>query len=180
MKKQITFFLALMMATMLSANNINVTNVKLTGQNTTGQYSLVQFDISWENSWRTSSAPNNWDAAWVFVKYKVSGGTWNHAMLNLTGHTAPSGSTITPASDGTGAFIYRDAIGTGAFSKTGVQLRWNYGANGVADNAVVDIQVFAIEMVYVPTGAFTVGSGGTEAGAFYKYPATTDPYQISR
>jgi len=166
MKKQITLFLALLIATLLSANNIAVTNIKLTGQNTTSQYTMVQFDISWENSWRTSSAPNNWDAAWVFVKFKVGNGTWNHATLNLTGHTAPSGSTITTASDGTGAFIYHDADGTGPFAKTGVQLRWNYGANGVADNAVVDIQVFTIEMVYVPVGAFYVGTGGTGAGSF--------------
>jgi hypothetical protein len=166
MKKQITLFLALLIATMLSANNIAVTNIKLTGQNTLSQYTMVQFDISWENSWRTSSAPYNWDAAWVFVKFKVGSGTWNHATLNLTGHTAPIGSAITTASDGTGAFIYRDADGNGLFTMTGVQLRWDYGANGVADNAVVDVKVFAIEMVYVPSGAFTVGSGGTETGSF--------------
>ena len=178
------------------ANNIAVTNIKLTGQNISGQYSLVQFDISWENSWRTSSASYNYDAAWVFVKYSIpvtSGGDglWKHAWFNDAGHTAPSGSTVdigllspsgyfNPTTNpGQGAFIYRDANGTGAFTKTGVQLRWNYGANSVADNAVVDIQVFAIEMVYVPTGSFYVGSGGTESGAFYKYPTTTNPYQIA-
>lgn len=183
MKKHITFFFALMVVTMLSANNITITNMKLTGQNTTGQYTMVQLDISWENSWRTSSAPNNWDAAWVFVKYRVSianggDGLWKHATLNLTGHTAPSGSTITPASDGTGAFIYRDGDGIGPFAKTGLQLRWNYGANSVADNAIVDIQGFAIEMVYVPEGSFNLGSGGSEAGHFYEYPTTTDTYTV--
>jgi len=80
MKKQITLLFALILATLLTANNINVTNVKVTGQNTTAgvnhtsNYSLVQFDLTWENSWRTSSAPNNWDAAWVFVKYRVGSG----------------------------------------------------------------------------------------------------------
>ena len=154
------------------ANNITITNASLTGRNATAgvdnaaNYTMVQFDISWDNSWRTSSAPYNSDAAWVFVKYRVGAGDWQHATINYTGNTAPSGSTITPATDGTGAFIYRDADGTGTFSKTGVQLRWNYGSNGVADGATVDVKVFAIEMVYVPTGAFAAGSGGSESSAF--------------
>jgi hypothetical protein len=59
-----------------------------------------------------------------------------------------------------------DADGTGTFSITGAQLRWNYGANSVADDATVDVKVFAIEMVYVPQGSFYVGSGGTETGRF--------------
>lgn len=32
---------------------------------------FVQFDIGWQNSWRVSTAPNNWDAAWVFVKFRA-------------------------------------------------------------------------------------------------------------
>jgi formylglycine-generating enzyme required for sulfatase activity len=180
MKKLFTFFFVLALATMLSANNITVSNLSLTGQNTTSDYTLVKFDISWDNSWRTSSAPNNWDAAWVFVKYKVSGGIWNHATLHASGHTAPAGSTITPSSDGIGAFIYRSSDGTGTFNKTGVQLRWNYGANGVTDNEVIDIQVFAIEMVYVPQGSFYVGNGVVGSDAFYKIPQVTSyPYQIT-
>ena len=178
MKKLLVFISAIILSATLSANNISVSNLSLTGKNTGSDYILVQFDVSWENSWRTSSAPNNCDAAWVFVKYRVAGGAWQHAWLNDTGHTAPSGSTITPGlldpgsafnastNPGLGAFIYRSADGTGTFSKTGVQLRWNYGANSVGDDAVIDIQVFAIEMVYVPAGAFTVGSGGTENGSF--------------
>ena len=183
MKKQIALLFALSVAITLNANNINVTNIKVTGQNTTAgvdnaaNYSLVQFDLSWDNSWRTSSAPNNWDAAWVFVKYRVGAGAWQHARLNDNGHSG-TGATITaglvdPGSAfnastnlGIGIFIHRSADGTGTFSITGAQLRWNYGANGVGDNATVDVQVFAIEMVYVPEGAFTVGSGGTESGSF--------------
>ena len=173
------------------ANNVTVSNFSLTGQNVANHYTMVKFDITWENSWRTSSAPNNWDAAWVFVKYRIGAGAWQHTWLNNTGHINPSGSTITtglldPAlpfnqttNPGLGTFIYRDADGTGTFSKTGVQLRWNYGANGVADNAIIDIRVYAIENVYVPQGSFSVGSGGPEENPFYNYPATTNPYQIT-
>jgi len=174
------------------ANNISVTNFSLMGQNIANHYTMVKFDISWENSWRTSSVPNNWDAAWVFVKYRIGSGAWQHAWLNNTGHLNPAGCTITtglldPAlpfntttNPGLGAFIYRDANGTGTFSKTGVQLRWNYGANGVNDNAIVDIRIYAIEHVYIPQGSFYAGSGGYYEGCtFYKYPTVTNPYQIT-
>ena len=185
------FFLFMFGGYSAFANNITVSNFSLTGQNAANHYVMVKFDITWENSWRTSSAPNNWDAAWVFVKYRIGTGAWQHAWLNNTGHINPTGSTIStglldPAlpfnqttNPGIGAFIYRDANGTGTFSKTGVQLRWNYGANGVADNAVIDISVYAIEVVYVPQGSFYAGSGGTENNLFYKYPTSTNPYQIT-
>ncbi len=188
----LAFMLCLFASYSAFANNISVINFSLTGQNTQSHYAMIKFDISWENSWRTSSAPNNWDAAWVFVKYRVNGtGEWQHAWLNNTGHVNPAGSSISTGllkndsafhqttNPGIGVFIYRDANGTGTFSKTGVQLRWNYGANGVTDAANIDIRVFAIEQVYVPQGSFYIGSGGTEPGGFYKYPATTNPYQIT-
>ena len=119
------------------SNNVTVTSGSLTGKNTSAgvnnaaNYTMVKFTVSWENSWRTSLAPYNSDAAWIFVKYRVGSGPWLHATINTTGYAAPSGSTITPASDGTGAFIYRSADGTGTFTATNAQLRWNYGANGV-------------------------------------------------
>jgi hypothetical protein len=181
----------LLLSAAVFANNITITNVKLTGQNTTSGYTMVQFDISWENSWRTSAGSNNWDAAWVFVKYRVAGGAWQHAWLDNSGHTTPAGSLIDigllmPGTDynattnpGLGAFIFRSADGTGTFTSTGIQLRWNYGANGIADDAAVDIRVYAIEMVSVPQGAFALGSGGSETAAFYKYPTTTNTYQVS-
>jgi len=251
MKRPTTIFFAIMVQTMLCAGNITLTNIHLNGQNTGYDYTMVQFDLCWENSWRTSSAPYNWDSAWVFVKYRINGnyvsaagasssgttvtvasttglrvgmpvkvtagngsfflGTivtaitdattftvshtlwedlsggavvtgyaiWEHATINTGGHTAPAGSTITPASDGTGVFIYRDDNGAGTNTFTNAKIRWNYGTNGVADNAVTDVKVYAIEMVYVPAGTFVSGSGGYENGAFYSYPATTNTYSVS-
>ncbi|KAF0200173.1 MAG: hypothetical protein FD170_3726 [Bacteroidetes bacterium] len=165
----------------LISNNLTISNVSLTGQNAAENYAFIRFDISWENSWRTSTAPNNHDAAWVFAKYRIGSGTWNHVMLSPSGHIAPAGSTVEVPSDLVGAFFYRDADGSGAFTKTGVKLRWNYGASGIGDDDVVDVKVFGLEMVYVPEGAFWVGSttGGNEAGRFYTYPNTDSPYQVS-
>ena len=122
----LTINFVLLLCSGIFANNISTANVKLTGQNTTTHTTQVQFDISWENSWRTSSGPNNWDAAWVFVKYRVNSyGPWQHAYLNASGHITPAGSTInvgllTPGTGfnattnpGMGTFIYRSANGSG-------------------------------------------------------------------
>lgn len=170
------------------ANNIAIANVTPIGQSTAGaqntHYTMVQFDISWANSFRVSTGPSNWDAAWMFVKYRVTvanggDGLWRHATLNTSGFTAPSGSSITAATDGTGAFIYMSADGRSDFNKLGVQLRWNYGLNNkadatpIGDNDLVDIQVFAIEMLWVPQGVFAAGSGGAETSAFTLTTITT-------
>ncbi|RUA26072.1 MAG: hypothetical protein DSY76_06195, partial [Bacteroidetes bacterium] len=34
------------------ANNIQVSNVSVRGQNTTDHYTMIKFDLSWDNSWR--------------------------------------------------------------------------------------------------------------------------------
>lgn len=60
--------------------------------------------------------------------------------------------------DQVGAFVYRSTDGSGDLDLQDVQLVWNYGL-GVDANSVVDVQVFAIEMVYVPEGAFQLGTG---------------------
>ncbi len=125
---------------------------------------MVQFDLTWENSWRNDV---NWDAAWVFAKFSLDdGSTWMHASLNTTGHTAATGATIDTPGDARGVFIYRDANGAGAVNFSPIQLRWNYGADGVADDAMVQVKVFAIEMVLVPEAAFAAGSGGTGPNEF--------------
>jgi formylglycine-generating enzyme required for sulfatase activity len=233
-----------------TANNIQVSNVNVRGRdlsagaNNASNFVMVRFNISWENSWRSESGPSNWDAAWVFAKFRVgrnnptftnvsSSGTtvtvsstallragmpvsvtsgtgafasntvissitnstqfvvsatpstplsgaaiecsriWEHARLHNSGHTASSGSTIenglaspfSPFNSTTnpvlGVFMYRSSAGSGNVAYNGTQLRWNYGANGLSDNAPVTVQVFAIEMVYVPGGVdFNVGGGG--------------------
>jgi formylglycine-generating enzyme required for sulfatase activity len=178
----------------LKANNIQIANVSLTGQNTTSDFTQVQFDINWQNSWRISTGPSNWDAAWVFVKYRVGTGPWLHAFLNDAGHVTGTGTaaTITPGLMNTanafnsttnpamGVFVHRSGVGAGAFTQTGLQLRWNYGANGIADGDAVDIKVFAVEMVFVPQGAFQVGDGSvTSVQGQFRNGSTNTPLSIS-
>ncbi|MEZ4972411.1 MAG: hypothetical protein R2820_03840 [Cyclobacteriaceae bacterium] len=170
------------------ANDIQVSSATLTGQNTTSDFTLVQFDINWSNSWRVSTGPNNWDAAWVFVKYRVEGGAgctpgnWQHATLHSTGHaiTTDNGTTgtITPSADGKGVFMYRSGVGSGAINWDQVQLRWNYGVDGLLDNCNVSIKVFAIEMTYVPQSNFFIGDGASNNGQF-ESAVSGSPYQVT-
>jgi formylglycine-generating enzyme required for sulfatase activity len=150
------------------ANNIAVTNVSLFNRNTSSDYVSVKFDLTWENSFRTSSGAANWDAAWVFVKYKIGEtGEWKHASLSTTGahHSIPSGGTSFQT-DATGIFLYQNANGNGTFTLNGVELRWDYGTDGVSDESKIFVKVFAIEMVHIPEGSFQVGSGGQAGGEF--------------
>jgi len=47
-------------------------------------------------------------------------------------------------------------------------LKWNYGLDNVADNAMVEIKVFGIEMTYIPQGSFYAGDNGTMEAALPK------------
>ena len=168
-----------------TANNIQVANVVLTDQNTASGTTVVQFDLSWENSWRISVGPANYDAAWVFAKFQVGGGAWRSATIILPGSN-PAGVTI-DVQDNLGAFVYRSGDGSGDLSVESVRLIWQYATDGLDEEAIVDIQVFALEMVYVPEGPFRLGTGsnlGTtdnENGEFYRVgssPLLRVPYEV--
>ncbi|MEZ5045590.1 MAG: SUMF1/EgtB/PvdO family nonheme iron enzyme [Chitinophagaceae bacterium] len=190
MKKIISFLIFICAFYGVSfANNISTSNIYITGQNAASDFSLINFNLTWDNSWRTSTNENNWDGAWVFIKFrKANSGNWQHATINYAspgdatacGHTAPSGSFIKTPSDGKGAFIYRSAAGSGTVNWSNIRLRWNYGADGVLDGDSVEIRLFAIEMVYCPQGNYNLGSGGTEYYHFRDgavdtyYPVTSE------
>lgn len=172
------FFVLLSLA--LYGNDIRVTEVGLTDQDEDGGFTFVQFNLSWQNSWRYDTGPANWDAAWVFVKVRISGGEWQHARLHHTGHDVggqalelglldPFSAHHADDNPVMGVFIYREEVGAGTFSVSDILLRWNYSLNGIDDDDVVDVRVFAIEMVYVPQGGFFLGSGGQESNRFYEY-----------
>ena len=70
----VCWLFSMMFPNFIWANNIQVTNTTLVSQNTTSDFVLVQFDVSWENSWRVVGGTNNWDAAWIFIKYRIGAG----------------------------------------------------------------------------------------------------------
>jgi formylglycine-generating enzyme required for sulfatase activity len=182
MKKLLLFFallaIFLFIASPAYSNNIKVDSVSVEDQNVPGKYCFIEFDISWDNSWRTSGIPRNWDAAWIFVKYNVAGSGWYHATLFQTGFVAPTGSDMDITGDSTGVFIYRDASGDGSNNWDNCRLKWDYGTDGVNDDAELEVRVFAIEMVYVPDTSFYLGDGGSKY-RFHKGDDTTQAYLVT-
>lgn len=153
MKQFIRLFLCIVIvgvfAVKSAANNISISNVT-TGTNATGLY--MSFDLSWENSWRNTT---NWDAAWVFFKFKDFDGAWHHLRLTNTNNSIASGFSIS-STDLTGAMIYRSATGYGTVTLTGVQV----GVMNLPGPSGFDIRAFAIEMVQIPQNvAFYLGDG---------------------
>lgn len=173
MKRVFTYILSFLLLTCIAkSNNVQVSNTILTDQDAAAGKISIQFNLSWENSWRTSSAPNNWDAVWLFAKYRKSDGTWHHATLssdNTSSGSMGANATLSMRSDGVGAYYYRSANGEGNINSIAVRLRWHYEANGVDCNLGEDItavKVFAIEMVYVAQGQFRVGTDIPHDGTF--------------
>ena len=158
--KKLLFLLLLSLHVLIShANNIQVTNVVLQPASST-----IQFTVSWDNGWR-SSILNNWDAAYVFIKYKDVDGKWKTLVFNNTGNVIPAGFSSAYAVGGT--FLYRSTAGSGATTITNVKL----GTSVYQLNGIYDIKVFAIEMVYIPYAPFFVGDGLSGTG-FYRNSST--------
>jgi len=156
----------LCLSTLSYGSGLSITNVRRGTYDYGSGNVELKFDVTWMGSWRTSTAPGNWDAVWLFVKFRVGGGPWQHARLNSSGHLAPSGTTLTTglidsaapfnltANPVVGAFVYRSSNGAGTLILSDVVLNWNFAANGVVSGNAVDVKVYGIEMAYVPQGEF--------------------------
>jgi hypothetical protein len=162
--------MALCVFTLLSlstyANNIIVKNVTATAIDSNSAY--IQFDLTWDNSWRIGSGAQNWDAAWVFFKFNTgsTADAYYHCKLSPlnSDHTPVAGSQIDGVSDSVGVFIYRSAAGTpGSNNWTGLKVKWIHKGALTVGGDCINISGFGIEMVYVPQGAFYLGDGSTNS-----------------
>jgi len=196
MKRLVTLFLVTLVTLALASDGF-CSNIKVTSPTLgalSGGSTTVTFNVSWKASWRNATVIGNWDAAWVFVKFRTTtGGTigdWKHASLNNSGHSAPSGATLTTGLVDTssafniatnpvvGAFIYRSSDGAGTFTANNVALSWNYSQDGVTGSDTVEIRVFGIEMVYIPQAGFFAGDNATSTAAFRQGSSDNDPWWI--
>jgi formylglycine-generating enzyme required for sulfatase activity len=161
--------------TFANANNVQLTNVSV-ANNAAGTGKVVQFDLSWENSWRTSST-NNYDGVWVFFKFKDNDNNWYHLNFTGTNIAMPVGATYDlgnsgPSAQGVGIFIYRAQNGFGSVSLTGIKAGvQNYPGTH-------DIRGFAIEMVYIPQGSFYAGDTLSN-NTYQDGPNKSLPFQIT-
>ena len=175
--KYYLFCCGLLLVQWLGANNISISNTQVVIDGPAASEATIRFDLSWENSWRTNNGPSNWDATWIFVKYRTNGGDYQHLKLTGAG-TLPAGATVQVSSDKVGALVYRSAPGTGSVTYS-VELLWDIARDGVAQSDALDLKVFGIEMVYVPQGNFYVGDGNTGKNELFASGTGNQPYQIT-
>jgi len=150
------------------ANNVRITNV--TNTNPGAADPIITFDIAWDNSWRVSSGPSNYDAVWIFVKYqKVPTGSpncesyqeWHHAkMTNVPGDFSVGAPLeVVFVGDSMGIYVQRPADGIGNVAATTVTIRLNLDVPVSPFDPEMNFKIFGIEMVYVPQGDFELGDG---------------------
>jgi len=154
----ITMIAGLVLATTTRASDVDVYNVSLQNVDTTNDEVDIKFDLAQDNTFSGTDANDAdfYDRVWIFAKYSTdSGATWNHATLT-------TGGSITTYADGVGI----SADGMGAFCSPGTNqtVRWDYGADSVADDATAQIRLFAIEMVLIPAGDFYAGDNVEGSG----------------
>jgi formylglycine-generating enzyme required for sulfatase activity len=159
MKKLILLVFIISFGIIIKANNIQITNVSVVPSNNT-----IKFDVSWDNGW-CSNTLNNWDAAWLFFKYKDVNGVWQHMYLTNVGNIIPPGFTANMATSpilGVGTFLYRSTAGNGTTTLTNVEL----GIATAQATGIFDINAYGIEMVYIPQASFYVGDGVSDGSYF--------------
>ncbi len=169
------------------ANNLSITNVTLEDRDASAETAVVEFDINWDNSWRSAE---NHDAAWVILKVTKSS-TVYHGMMKDSGvnpaDTSPGSNKnleVYVPVDKTGAFIRRKVTGTGTVTSTNVRLKLDYGygsgdpdLNAAATDSLV-VKVIGIEMVYVPTAAFRAGDTSSDSAFRRAALGDTGPWYI--
>jgi len=170
MKKYILFFLfMLFVVEVTKANNLTISTPNYNDGNKT-----LTFTITWDNSWKITGGPNNYDGVWLFIKRQACSTTnqWATALLSTTSgdHTAAAVTggaaakllTVDAVSDGMGVFIRRQYNGLGNIPAHTVTLALNSSLTtspAITATANDNFKIFGIEMDYVPQGQFYLGDG---------------------
>ena len=196
MKRLLFLTIGLLLAFSVKANYLRINNVSYDLST-----SNVNFDITWNNSWRvdTMGAPFNWDAAWVIVKFRDCNAfptdPWTHGLVNVSTGASNFANLepilnngtvgISPAPNNTGVMLRHPSNGIRpTFPLQNITLNLsNLPASGD-----LDLRVLGIEMVYVPQGQFlldastlvtsqsTVYPNGYEAFHCMKYEISQQQY----
>lgn len=172
--KKIAIYLMFSFAisTISFANNLILGTPTISG-------STLSFTIKWDNSWKVTDGPANWDAVWIFVKRQTCvAGTvnpWIHATLDASGQSVTGTELqVDNVTDNAGVFVRRSTNGIGNITQATVTLTLASAIGG--DN----IRVFGMEMVNVPTGDFYIGDGGySQSGNTVFGNSTNQPVQIT-
>ena len=174
-RKTIGTLLMLLFGVSLLASDLSISNIRAVDRGDMRNTPVsVIFDIQWKNSWNNAK---NHDAAWVFIKFN---GAWNnHAKLVPSGHRVLQQRNDSPkpeiqvSSDSLGFFIYTSENYRGDLNYK-LQILLDTSTQEIGWNKMNKLSVYGIEMVYIPQGAFTLGSPDAESerrAAFYNSDA---------
>ncbi|MDR0982195.1 MAG: SUMF1/EgtB/PvdO family nonheme iron enzyme [Culturomica sp.] len=156
----------ILLSTNVLANNVRFNSKPSVSFN--GDTVMISFSLSWDHSWRDDF---NWDAVWIFGKYtRGTINEWSHLKLLPTGHRTPAGFTfdlgnITSSAAG-GLFLMRSERGGGnVVSKNFTIKTMRSNMDNITQEDVENNRIFltlsAVEMVYIPYGAYYLGDGAT-------------------
>lgn len=136
----------------------------------------VTFDVEWRNAWRNE---RNHDAVWICVRLSHAGLDAGPARL------VPGAAIKIIDAGGIAGEVVVSADGMGAFVRPAGpcrgDVRWNVqltldesSARFLGENAGSTVSVYAFEMVYIPSGPFTLGDPGEDSvgyAAFFRSDA---------
>ncbi len=168
-------------------NNLHITNVSLKDRFPDNGTVVVEFDISWDNSWRTKI---NHDGVWITVRLydPTSSPIYKKLCKLATSGVNPEGTNVGDNSnieiyvpkDRIGAFIRPAVYGKfHSMSSKGVRLTIDYKTAGFNKMDEVKVSVFGIEMVYVPEGSFYAGDYDVSVASLDQGSGDSDPWYIS-
>lgn len=155
------FFIGSVVALWFLAHSVQAHGLRLSAVEVLDDDEL-ELELRWAHAWRldAQTQPGNHDAAWCFVKYRERGGGWQHLDMPLQASAYANRSQdaveVLPARDGAGFWIRAAAIDSldSLQAKIHIDL-----AQPLPDTSRLQLQAFAIEMVYIPEGAFYAGDG---------------------
>jgi len=180
-------FIFLVFCNCASANNLLISNVSIDQRNPSNNTITINFDLSWENSWRTKI---NHDAIWLTLRlYDPTQSPTNKTLcqlttsgLNPTGTSVGTNSNleISVPSDKYGAFLRPSSYAiNNSVASTDVQVTLDYTTCGFSDDDSVSTSIFGMEMVYIPEGPFYVGDYNESSASLNEGSSDTDPWYIS-
>ncbi|HSV42960.1 MAG TPA: SUMF1/EgtB/PvdO family nonheme iron enzyme [Candidatus Bathyarchaeia archaeon] len=162
------------------ANGVAISNVSLEDRYPAADEAVIEFDIEWDNAYR---AGYWYDCVWIFFKAKKnSGTTWYHVMVkDLAGEVIRTQEhesfysrgdnadiSLMASTDETGVLLFPSQNGSQpSIYSNDVRVVLNYGAAPLSAGDTDDIQVrvFAIEMIQIPEGSYSIPGDPTVANS---------------
>lgn len=170
----------------VNANNLVISNVSLQDRYPPQKVVKIQFDITWDHSWRNKI---NHDAVWLTVRLFDPLQVPVHKRLCSLTTAGLNPEDVSPGThkgleifipeDRKGVFVRRAQFSSvETIDSQGVRLSVDYSSCGFAENDQIQAQIFGIEMVYIPEGAFFAGDHAISTASLKEGSLDTDPWSI--